>query len=336
MLSLRQLAKLAGVSPATAYRALNGLANVAPATRERVLQMAAAYHYAPLVRGPVELPAHQRMIGWVSRGFYSTTEISLGTILVDACAQHHCRWLCQLNKGLPVRTVAILQEFEALGVDGIIMHSGHFHPLPAELIQHLLACGIPVVTYDVTPVDCPVDWVGTDETALGEMAVDYLYRLGHRRIAYLGFLSKGPVAGRPRAIFEALVRRGLPTDMLIDRDFKDADHELAVVLGAKHPPTAIIGDNDELAARAMTVARHMGLNVPAQLSVLGVGNYPLSAHLSPPLTTIAQPTEAVAKRAVELLFARMDDPSPLLHGDFAQVALPAQLIKRASCVPPRQ
>ncbi len=249
----------------------------------------------------------------------------------EVCEQRHYAWQVRLSGTLLVNTLTALRYFDDIGVRGLLIHSGTYHPLPAEMVQRFLSRGIPIVAYDVTPTEYPVDWVGTDETAVGEIAVDYLYRLGHRRIAVLGDFSKGYNYGRPQAIYEALVRRGLPIDLFIEREFTDVRRELGSVLNSVDPPTALIGENDFFAIYAISVAQHLGISVPGQLSILGIGNYSYSPYTVPPLTTIAQPLEMVAKHAVELLFARIADPSPLQQGQVEQIALKPTLIERASC-----
>jgi LacI family transcriptional regulator len=335
MLSLRQFAQKIGVSKSVVSRVLNGQPGVATATRERILALAEEYGYTPRAHASSLALATQHVVGWVSPGFHSMMEEALGYALADACQRHRYHWLGHITTVF-MRTVEILHDLEACGVDGIIIHSSHYHPLPAELIRRFYARGVPIVAYDMTPAECPVDWVGINELAVGELAVEYLYGLGHRRIAFVGSLSKGRMYGRPRGVDEALTRRGLATDLFIDRDFKDVGRELTPVLQSATPPTAVICEVDGHAIVALSVARHLGISVPAQLSVLGIGDHLFTPYTVPPLTTIALPREDVAKRAVDLLFARIADPSPLQHGRVEQIALPPRLIERGTCAaPPR-
>jgi LacI family transcriptional regulator len=334
MISISQLAKLAGVSKSTVARALNGQAEISPATRQRIVQLAKEHHYAPLVRMTTQAKARQPVIGWVRPGYSSATDNTLGMLLSKVCAQRRHLILNQVTEGRWVRLLAALKELLDFGVEGIVIHSGHLNPLPADLIQRCYEQGVPIVTYDVTAAECPVDWVGMDEGLLGEMAVDYLYQLGHRRIAFLGDLSKGPTFGRPKAVYDALARRGLATDLMIDQEFKDVTHEVEAILLASDPPTAMIGERDLMAILILSIAKRLRINVPAQLSVLGFGDYPFSPHTTPALTTFAQPDDDLARNAVDLLFARIADPTPQQQGRVERVALKPRLVQRASCARP--
>ncbi len=332
MISLRQLARLAGVSPSTVVRALKGHDEVAPVTRQRIVQLAKQHHYTPLQRIPEQMLVRQHIIGHILPNFRSVQENVIARALNEECERRHYSWQVRLTEGHMVCVQEAMRHFDDLGVDGLLIHSGAYHPVPAELVRRFHLRGVPVITYDVTPTECPVDWVGTDEIAAGDMAVAYLHGLGHHRIAFLGALSKGHEYGRPHAVYEALVRRNLSTDCFIDVDFKDRDHELAAVLHAPDHPTALIGETDGLALEALSNIRHLGINVPNQLSVLGIGCLPYSAFAHPALTVITLPMEKIAKHAMKLLFARIADPTPLLEGRVEQTAMQPTLIERASCV----
>jgi DNA-binding LacI/PurR family transcriptional regulator len=129
----------------------------------------------------------QRTIAWIS----TQMEWDVGKALTEACGHHHVRWLGYQTRVF-VQALQALHDCEAGGVAGLLLHHGHADPVPADIIQRFQARGVPVVTYNFTLTACPVDWVGLDVAALGALAVDYLADLGHRRIALLGQLSKGP------------------------------------------------------------------------------------------------------------------------------------------------
>jgi LacI family transcriptional regulator len=331
MISLRELARIAGVSHTTVERAFQPNSEIAAQTRQRILALAQEHDYAPLVRIQPKAAALTRVIGCILHDLESTGGNRLLQELEAACEQHAFGWQVHFARARLLTTVHHLHAYEAASVAGILCHPGHYEPLPAELIRRFHARGVPFVTFDVTTAECPVDWVGTDEEALGEMAVDYLYGLGHRRIAYVAHLSKGPVAGRPQAVHQALMQRGLNTDLCIDIDFKDAYHALMHVLNTADRPTAIIGESDLVAVKALSAAQHLGIKVPFHLSILGIGDYPYSAYCTPPLTTIAQPHEEVARRTIDLLFTRLADPTQLRLNQVERIALQPTLVMRASC-----
>jgi LacI family transcriptional regulator len=334
MISLRQLARLAGVSPTTALRAVHQSGYVAEDTRQRILALAEAHGYAPLVRTPVGTASHQPTIGCTVPGLTSPGERHLLEALEPHCRQHRFSWQLRFNHNKPMLTLDALRYFEALPVDGIVIHSGHLTPVPRDVLQRLQSHNIPVIAYDFTPADVLLDHVGIDEDAVGEMAVDYLYGLGHRRIAMFGFLSKGTAVGRPKGIMDALARRGLPTDLCIDHDYTDLAREFSAVVCSETPATAVIAQADDLAYKALSIVHRLGIDVPHRLSVLGVGGDPFAPYLLPPLTTLALPRGEMAQRIVELLFARITHPLVPTVDTVKRIAFTPHLIQRASCAPP--
>jgi DNA-binding LacI/PurR family transcriptional regulator len=332
-ITLQQLAKLAGVSKSTVFRALQGEDRIAPATRERIQRLAKEHGYAPLVRAPLSTASHQRTIGFLVPNLKSSGDTRILETLGPYCRQHRFSWQLFANNHKPVVTLDALQYFAALPVDGIVIHTGHLTPLPRDVIQHMQSQRISIITYDFTPAEVTLDHVGIDEAAVGEMAVDYLYGLGHRRIAVLGHFSKG-AAWISKGVIDALARRGLPTDLCVDYDYRDIARELSAVLCSETPATAAIAESDEMAYLALSIIHRLGIDVPHQLSVLGVGNNPISPYMIPPLTTLALPLGEVAKSVVELLFERIAHPIVPTVDTVKRIAFKPHLIQRASCAPP--
>jgi DNA-binding LacI/PurR family transcriptional regulator len=336
MISLRQLARLAGVSPTTVLRALRHAKDVAEPTRQRIIGLADEHDYAPLVRVKPQRTSQHPVIGCIVPNLQSQNGAILVGLLANKCMQHHCRWLLRESYSRPSCTLEALRHFADNGVDGIIMHSGHYLPLPAEIIQYLQDHQTPVVTLDVTPAECPLDWVGIDEEAVGEIAVDYLYGLGHRQMGFIGYLPRGDnSAGRPLGVQHALVRRNISLSCSIDVEFKDPVQAIAELFHAPALPTAIIAQYDLLALIAVQEARRHRLSVPSDLSIMGMGDYPFAPYTIPPLTSVAYIEHtAVARRAVDLLFSRLEHSTPTQESTVEHIAFPPHLVERASCAPP--
>ncbi len=339
MLSLRQLAKLAGVSPATAYRALNGLANVSAPTREHILRLADEHHYVPLRRLSSRMACEHYVIGFIvpSLSSLETTWVVKALVeqgLMSQTLLHTFETFSRLN-----RTIDAVQQCMAIPVDGIYMHSGLYWPLPSRIIQRLHEQRIPLVTRDVAPTELPVDWVGHDENAIGEMAVQYLTELGHRDIAAIGDICKGITGGRPLAVKKALESRGLSTDNFLDagfiseRDQQVWRHQLTALLRSPSRPTAIIALGHIYGMVALQAVRHVGLHVPHDFSVLGTGNNRLDAFAFPPLTTIEQSEDDVPQ-AIALLFERIARVRRSEPYEAKRITVDAHLVIRKSCAPP--
>jgi LacI family transcriptional regulator len=190
----------------------------------------------------------------------------------------------------------------------------------------------PIVAVDHNVQSSTLPTVDSDNLRGAVTATEHLIRLGHRRIAFL--------AGRPdlesallreRGYRCALEEAGIGYDDKLVRvgwyraeTARDAARELLLL---EPRPTAIFAANDASAIETITVARSLGLDVPADLSVIGFDNVPESALCDPPLTTIDQSIQRLGEEAVRMLLGLIDDPSSRP----AQVVLPTSLVERSSC-----
>jgi DNA-binding LacI/PurR family transcriptional regulator len=170
--------------------------------------------------------------------------------------------------------------------------------------------------------------------------VTYLIRLGHRRIGYLmGPEELAPNRERLHGYHAALVGAGLEaSDLLIVRTTPEdrGGFRGAVELLARQPrPTALLACNDLAARGAIDAARQMGLDVPAQLSVVGFDDTEFAASLDPPLTTVRYPAREIAALALECL-ARISRERQSSQGTTApeSLTLPTQLVVRGTSAPP--
>jgi len=192
--------------------------------------------------------------------------------------------------------------------------------------------GIPVVAVDPHRGRSGLTTVDSDNMRGATVATQYLIRLGHTRIGFLGGRPDLESARlREEGYRAALVGAGIPVDPGLMRVGgyrpETADLPAHELLTMPDRPTAVFAANDLSAIRTMQVARSLGLSVPDDLSVIGFDNVPESALTSPPLTTIAQPIQRMGSEAIGLLIAMMNGVS---EGG-THVTLPTELIERASC-----
>jgi DNA-binding LacI/PurR family transcriptional regulator len=177
--------------------------------------------------------------------------------------------------------------------------------------------------------------VRIDDFVAARQAVDHLIFLGHRRIAMLEARDPDqPQLKPPRsnAYYSALEEHGLPIDpgLVVASDWggEQGAQGMAQLLSRSDPPTAVFAHSDEVALGAMRTVRRAGLDVPRDISIIGIDDHPLAALVD--LTTVRQPARLQGLLAAEKLAA-------LLRGeDDAErhVTLPTELVVRASTAPP--
>jgi len=331
-LTVATIARLAGVSPPTVSRVLNGRSDVAADTRRRVEELLREHGYrrpAAIVPSPgVEVVFYglesnlaiemmrgvQAVVGDRDLGV-GFTEVIAGPA-AEAVAQRS--WCERLLARRPT---------------GVIIVHSHF---TAEQHAQLAASGIPLVAAD--PTGQPhqaVPSVGAANWSGAVAAARHVLDLGHRRIGVLG----GPgeiLCARERleACRAALEISGVPLEPRLVRTgrffFEDGlalGHEL---LSHPDPPTAVLCGNDLQALGVYEAARQLGMRIPQDLSVVGFDGIDPGSWCGPPLTTVRQPFRDIGAAAANLLLS-------LIAGEElgqTRIELPTTLVVRASTAPP--
>jgi len=180
--------------------------------------------------------------------------------------------------------------------------------------------------------------VAMDDEAAGFAVTEALIALGHRRFGFIQGLERHVSAeGRYQGALKALEAHGLAPEQMVARrgnfTFRAGRDLLPELLAAPIKPTAIICGNDDTAVGALFAAHQIGLRVPTDLSIASFDDTPVSALVWPPLTTIRQPLQEMAQRAVELVAERLKTnglapPAPVIE------YLPFTLIERGTTAPP--
>jgi LacI family transcriptional regulator len=178
------------------------------------------------------------------------------------------------------------------------------------------------------PAVVPDDFHGTLQ------AVEHLYALGHRRLAFIGGPLSTSNGARRRTSFEQTLQRlGLPAGPTRETPAFDdaAGYAAAQSLLASHPDiTGVVAGNDLLAVGIISAAAELGRRCPADISVVGFNDMLLAGRLQPPLTTVRVLQYEVGVRAAEMLLGLVADPGR--HPE--TVLISGELIVRGSTAPP--
>lgn len=330
--TIKDIARIAGVSTSTVSRALSGSKELSEATRERIVKICNEQGYRVNALARSLIRSRTNVIGLivpeVTNPFYA--EVSLG-IETHARQLGYNVMLC--NSQQDTKTTEELFGFlTSHQVDGIILANSH-SDAPRWIQQ--FAPHLPTVLLG-TPASLSGDEVNSvcvDNLAGGRLAAEYLLSLGHRSIAYLGHRSGSLTHQlRLRGFMEVLGKEGLTPTVIentADSSSIGAGYELSRKLFNEGcPHTAIFAATDSLALGAMQAADEFGISIPDDLSLLGFDNIIYSSLPKITLSTIDQRKSLLAEAAVDILtqIIESDERDEFTH----RMILPA-LIRRSSC-----
>ncbi|MEY9844505.1 LacI family DNA-binding transcriptional regulator [Streptacidiphilus sp. MAP5-3] len=309
---LAEVADKVGVSEATVSRVLNGKPGVSDATRQAVLTALDVLGY----ERPTQLRGvRARLVGLVLPELQNPIFPALAEMVGGALVQlGFTPVLCTRSAGglTEAEYVTMLLDQQ---VSGVVFCGG----LSSEEHRNLLDRGVPVVL-----LNAAVDWAGfpqvsTDDGAAVGQAFNHLHALGHRRIGLLiGPADHTPSERKARAFAALAARAGLDLTGLVGHAlFSFEGGQAAAGELIRAGATGIICGSDILALGAIRAARRAGLEVPRDFSAVGFDDSAFMNYTDPPLTTLRQPIDAMARAAVQLLVNQIEGSAPtpkeLLH-----------------------
>ncbi len=333
-ISIKDLARQAGVSVPTVSRALRGSGRVSEATRQRILQLATEVGYTPslVARGLVTQRSY--CVGLVVTMFADPfhSEVAQG---VEEEARQHGYSIFLASTGVdPEREVEVVRTFQGRQVDGIIVSSSRVGNRYAELLRE---SGTPVVLVNTHVDSQDLYTIGHDDYAGGRQMIDHLLARGYRRIAYAGNERGVRTNGERCRAWEDGLRAvgleplvtGLGPNGRLHGGTIAGHHILAAAQQQwQAPPDAIYCYNDTMAIGVMATLRDHGLQVPKDVALTGFDDIDVAVYLDPPLTTIRQPRYAMGVQAMQLLLALIN--GEVEHTQPQRSVLSGELVIRAS------
>jgi DNA-binding LacI/PurR family transcriptional regulator len=334
--TIRDVARIAGVSPGTVSRAMNGSPLVNASTRMRILDVVSNLNYSP------NLTARKLSIGKTL-----TISVILPFLTRPAYIDRlngAISMLSQSSYDLVIHAVQDPEQRDALlaGIlhreraDGVLIIS--LPPKEKEL-DLLMKADIPVILIDARHEKLTgIDQVFIDDVEGGKKATRHLIELGHTHIGYIGDMVDTPFhfissRDRYRGYRLALQEANIPFNNGYYAEDEhgrlEARHLATKMLTAKRPPSAIFAYSDTTAWGVMEAAQNLGMNIPGDLSVIGFDNIEIAEYLK--LTTIHQPLFESGQRGLELLLERLEDPQKPACQEKQEI----ELVLRSTTAPPR-
>ncbi len=333
---LIDVAARAGVAPNTASTILNNRPDswASKETRERVMLAAKELNYRPSKAAQAVRLGRFNTIGLVVPDLHNPFYPVLADYLDQAVAAHGYDLILEHSRNDLAAEQHSFQSILDRQVDGValIVSDPDLH---RPFLAGLAKSGPPAVALAAKPdVTLPVDSVVSDFSPGFAQAITHLIGLGHRRFAFLCALAKGQDDGKRPELFRSLLgAKGIAPE---DISFVRCEHHIASARDAfrvllrqtkGRRPTALIAMNDLSAIGAMRAAADEKLQVPRDLSIVGVDNIPLGEFLPVALTTISQPIKEMVARTANLLVQRIDGKALRRP---SQTVFPTELLIRES------
>ncbi len=328
---LEDIARLAGVSIATASRALNDSPAVNDRTKQTIWKLAKEHDY-PFRRhmpaGPIGaqgtialvVPRPQGREGRLSDPFFLELLAGVG----EAARERGCDLL--MSHISPANYDELSAALNTSRADGVIfLGQSSLH----SAFNRLVDADHRFVVWGAELPDQDYCSIGSDNISGGRRATLHLARLGRKRIVFLGDLDPPEAMQRHRGYLDAMSQSGLDVDadLIVPAHFEVESAEAAVDALIRRGVAfdGVVAASDQIALGAVRALLHAGVEVPGQVSVIGFDNVPFSRYSRPALSTIAQDT----MKAGRLMVSKLLDHGGAAAGRSERV--PTELIVRETC-----
>ncbi|NMN05282.1 MULTISPECIES: LacI family DNA-binding transcriptional regulator [unclassified Novosphingobium] len=306
--TIEDVAAAAGVSIRTVSRVLNKSPKVNAQTRERIEAAIAALHFRPSLRARALAMRRSFLIGLIHNDRNALVLDSIQRGIVSVTAEQGYELIVHSTPLAGDAAIADVIGFAGRSrVDGLIV----LPPISgvAGLAGALDGAQVPAVAVSSVPLDGFAGVILSDERGAGAQVARHLLDLGHRRLGLVNGPTTMASARERRAGFigeAAGTADASVAETAGDYGFASGMAAAQALLAGPDRPTAIFAANDIMAAGVLKVAARMGLGVPDQLSVVGFDGSMLAQMLTPALTSVLRPFDAIAAAATRHLIARIE------------------------------
>jgi LacI family transcriptional regulator len=330
--TIKDIARILNVSVSTVSRALRDTYDINKETREKILGLAAELNYKPNFNATGLAKGSTHNIGIILpfiTNFYFSTVI---TGIQEIAYKNNYNIILFVTNDSPETEMAIIENLSISSLDGLLVsvssNSDSYHHF-----QEVIDAGMPIVFFDRVPGNIAASKVMQDDYNGAFEAVEHLVQQGYKKIAHiagpegLDFTKK-----RLQGYTDAMEKNSLPVnnDWIICSGFsqefgeKDTNH----LLDLADRPDAIFAVNDRKAIGAMIALKKRNIKIGSEIGVIGFTDDPMSAIVSPSLTTVAEPAFDIGKTSCELLLNHLRKKRYSIR----EVILPGKLIERESTI----
>ncbi|CNH65211.1 LacI family DNA-binding transcriptional regulator [Yersinia pekkanenii] len=325
MVTLEDVAALAGVSRATVSRVVNGDTNVKAPTREKVEQAVAVLDYTPNPAARALASSQSNTLGLVTTSYRGGFFGALMDFVQTETESQGKQLLVTQGRDNAEKEWQAIQRLYNLRCDGLILHVRF---LSDEKLRQLVAVDRPFVLLDRLVPGLETRCVTFDHRRASQMATQVLIDAGHRHIACIsGSAQRHSSALRRQGFVDAMQQAGLEPVACVDGvyDLESGYQRADEILNQPHLPTAIYCCNEEMAIGALLAINKHRLQVPQDISLICYDSGERAPFVCPALTSLHFPIVEMAQYATRLL----------INPQLPNVSFPPTIVMRDSVAPPR-
>ena len=314
MVSMKDIAAACGVSVATVSKALNNHSDIGEETKQHIKEVARDMGYSPnaLARALQTNRTYNIGVLFVDEAQSGLTHDYFTSVLdsFKRTVEEKGYDITFINKGR--NNMSYLEHCKYRGFDGVMIACVDFYdPQVVELVRS----NLPLVTID--HVFNNRISVMSDNVGGMQQLVEYVYSMGHRKIAYIHGLDSAVTRERLASFYHTAEKLGLeiPDEYIKEAPYRDSvgtGKRTKELLELKNPPTCILYPDDFACLGGLNAIAEIGLRVPEDISVVGYDGIRISRHLSPKLTTLKQDTMSIGGKAGEKLISLIEHPKSTL------------------------
>ncbi len=331
-ITIKEVAEKAGVSQSTVSLVLNNKKPVRESTRKKVLHVIEEMDFYPRRSARTLASRKTGNIGFVISDVHFTRAEPFYTRIFLGCefeARQFDYYILLTSVESTFSAKKIPRFLKEGNVDGVITAGS----MNDRWLYEIRKMGIPVVLIDYYPPKQKWPCVLIDNAEGARKAVQYLQKLGHTKIAFIGGSVYHPsIQERFRGYSLAMQEARLDFEKWVIRDEEETRAEdgfkaMQKILSQNELPTAVFAANDAMALGALKAIHAKGLRMPEDISIVGFDNIEVTNHTEPPLTTMNVRMEEMGAKAVAMVRDIIDGKKSLQE----KILVPVDLIERKSC-----
>lgn len=329
--TLKDVAKLAGVSVGMASRVLGDYGSFSEKTKRRVLEAAQELHYRPNALARSLRVGRTKAIGLVVSNILSYHWTTFIRAIEASASERGYQVLLGTTDDDPTTERAYLRALQDRFVDGVIMSPSRENE---TLVAEMIAAGLPMVLVEAANEDLAAPRINLGNREGARVATEHLLSLGHERIGIVtGNMNIGSARDRAQGYYDALAAAGVGVDerLVVSGNYRyEAAYEATAKLMQLRPrPTALLVCNEVMAGAALQRLKDEEVSLPDELSLVAFDDPAWTSFYRPGITTIRTPRAEMARLALDTLLARLDEPKVQAPPP-GELVLPLELVVRES------